>query len=322
MLLLVVSNSFSIFTAMTFTYWLNRGFFLGLVSLLFVACKPDESLVPNNTAPYYAGIPTVKVENYVNRLYIDLIGREPLDVEMTRDVAFLRSKTLSMESRDSLINMLMFDVTPLPGDSSYKTAYYRRLYEIFKFRTLEGASDGAIYEEMGPIQFGITLDSLNGDSVAMQIKKAELQKYKNVLSIPILYRDNAVTINDVYARLLNNGIYDFINMNSFNFVRASFQDLYNRFPTEAEFTAAFTMVENNQAQILFGKPGQNKGDLITILTNTPEFYEGMIRWAYRTYLAREAATAEVNTLIFDFVATKNFQNVQRQILKTDEYANF
>ena len=296
-----------------------------LIALLLVAvassCKKGE-LVPDNNAPYYDGIPTVKVQNYVNRLYIDLIGREPLDTEMIADVATLRAENLSMESRDLLITKLQTDTNYISGDSSYFVAYYQRLYNLFKFRLLEGASDAEIDVYMGLSQNDIFSDSLNGDSLGMQRAKLEVAKYQRVKAIPFELRSGVIDIRIAYARLLNNGVYDFINMNSFNFVRASFNDLFGRYPTQNEFDNSFAMVDANESRLVLGQPGQNKGDFINILVNATEFKEGLIRWAYKTFMARDATTAEVNALMQDFNTTLNFPNMQKEILKTDEYANF
>jgi ABC-type sugar transport system ATPase subunit len=82
------------------------------------------------------------------------------------------------------------------------------------------------------------------------------------------------------------------------------------------------MVDANESHILFGQPGQNKGDYINILVNSYEFKEGLIRWAYKTFMARDATSAEVNELIQDLNTTLDFPRMQKEILKTDEYANF
>lgn len=292
-----------------------------LLVLVASSCKKGE-LVPDNNAPYYDGIPTVKVQNYVNRLYIDLIGREPLDTEMIADVATLRAENLSMESRDLLITKLQTDTNYISGDSSYFVAYYQRLYNLFKFRLLEGASDAEIDVYMGLSQNDIFSDSLNGDSLGMQRAKLEVAKYQRVKAIPFELRSGVIDIRIAYARLLNNGVYDQINMNSFNFVRASFNDLFGRYPTQNEFDNSFAMVDANESRLVLGQPGQNKGDFINILVNSTEFKEGLIRWAYKTFMARDATTAEVNALMQDFNTTLNFPNMQKEILKTDEYANF
>jgi hypothetical protein len=304
-----------------FTLSVKYTLFALLIMAVASSCKKGE-LVPDNNAPYYDGVPTVKVQNYVNRLYIDLIGREPLDTEMINDVATLRAENLSMESRDLLITKLQTDTNYIAGDSSYFVAYYQRLYNLFKFRLLEGASDAEIDVYMGLSLNNIFSDSLNGDSLGMQRAKLEVAKYQRVKAIPFELRSGVIDIRTAYARLLNNGVYDFINMNSFNFVRASFNDLFGRYPTQNEFDNSFAMVDANESRLVLGQPGQNKGDFINILVNATEFKEGLIRWAYKTFMARDATTAEVNALMQDFNTTLNFPRMQKEILKTDEYANF
>lgn len=290
--------------------------------VVLVSCKKDEAFIPNNNAPYYDGIPTVKVENYVNRLFIDLIGREPLDTEMAVEVAKMRAASLDSASRIDLITRLQTDTAFVAGDSSYFIAYHQRLYELFKFRMIEGASIDIINQAIGIAEGKVLTDSLSGDSLNMQFAKQAITRLKKVVTIPFEYRTGAININEVYARLLYNDVYDEINMNSFNFVRASFNDLFGRFPTQAEFEAAYAMVESNTATTVLGQPGQNKADLVKILTRTTEFDEGLIRWAYRTYLARTASSPEVYNLMLDFNTNRDFAKVQLEIMKTDEYANF
>ena len=118
------------------------------VAITITSCKKDVVIIPNNNAPIYSEIPTILLENYVNRLYIDLIGREPLDVEMTNDVQFLRDADVTIESRDALLYKLQFDTTFVEGDSSYKFAYFHRIYEMVKVRLLEGVSNAYISQDL------------------------------------------------------------------------------------------------------------------------------------------------------------------------------
>ena len=120
--------------------------FLFLIGLL--SCKKDIEIINDNDAPYYGEIPTLLLENYVNRLYIDLLGREPLDVEMENDVQFLRDKDITLESRGDLIIKLQTDTNFIEGDSSYKFAYYHRMYDMIKVRLIEGASNNYIGSEL------------------------------------------------------------------------------------------------------------------------------------------------------------------------------
>jgi hypothetical protein len=122
--------------------------------------------------------------------------------------------------------------------------------------------------------------------------------------------------------MINNSVYDEINMNTFNFVNASFDNLFFRFPTQAEFYAGFNMIEFNQPQSLLGLSGQNKDEYVNILTNSREFYEGLIVWSYQVLLAREPSTSETNDLMIDLWMDHDLQKVQRAIMITDEYAHF
>ena len=126
---------------------LVRTFCFFLLITIVYSCKKDGEIIPDNNAPYYDGIPTVVVENYINRLFIDLIGREPLDAEMSTELAILKAAELSKSARVNLVNKLQTDATYLSGDSSYKYAYYMRFYELSKARLLEGAADDQIQTE-------------------------------------------------------------------------------------------------------------------------------------------------------------------------------
>lgn len=111
-------------------------------------------------------------------------------------------------------------------------------------------------------------------------------------------------------------------MNTFNFVNASFDNMFFRFPTEQEFLTGYNMVEFNQPGSLLGASGQNKDEYARILADSREFYEGLIVWSYQLLLAREPSTAETNNLMIDLFVDHDLQKVQRTIMITDEYAHF
>lgn len=296
-----------------------------LVVMGFSSCKKEENVtveVEDNDAPYYDGISTIVVENYVNRLFIDLIGREPVDAEMEAEVAVLRAHDLSFESRDSLAYRLQFDEAFVKGDTSYKNAYYKRLYELFKVRLLEGASDADVQREIGLVKNSILRDSIAGDALQLALHTQQYNKLANVLLIHKDLMEDQIEVKDAFARLLNNNVYDRINMNTFNFLRASFNDLFNRFPTPQEFNAGYDIVEYDIPGIIFSQEAGNKTEFIGVLVNTPEFYEGMVRWTYVTLMARDATTDEVSEAMETYFVDHDLQKLQRQLLITDEYANF
>ena len=111
-------------------------------------------------------------------------------------------------------------------------------------------------------------------------------------------------------------------MNTFNFINAAFDNLLFRYPTQYEFNESYLMIQDNTAQILLGESGSNKLDFTHIICNAKEFYEGVIIWIYGTLLARMPSTKETDLLMNSFYYDHDFQYIQRQIMKTDEYAHF
>ena len=188
-------------------------FFIGLLS-----CKNDVEIINDNDAPYYGEIPTLLLENYVNRLYIDLLGREPLDAEMENDVQFLRDKDITLESRGELIIKLQSDTSFIEGDSSYKFAYYHRMYDMIKVRLIEGASNNYIGSQLGNHYSAYLVDSVNGNMLDANKKLINYHKLNNVLKSELQYYNGLIEINEMHRRMIFNSVYDNINMNTFNFI--------------------------------------------------------------------------------------------------------
>jgi len=262
------------------------------------------------------------LENYVNRIYIDLIGREPLDNEMLSDVQFLRDADITLESRDSLLYKLQFDTTFVEGDSSYKFAYYHRMYDMVKVRLVEGASNAYIGQDLYVYYQGYVIDSVNGNMLDANKKLLEYHKLNNVLIAELQYYNGIIEINEMHRRMIYNSVYDKINMNTFNYINATFDNLLFRYPTQYEFNEAYLMINDNTAQIVLGSSGNDKENFSSIICTSREFYEGVIIWAYGTLLAREPSTQEIDILMQNFYQNHDFQWVQRQIMQTDEYAHF
>jgi hypothetical protein len=291
-------------------------------AVLLFACQGELVIVPDNTSPDYSEVPTLKIKNYVNRLCIDLLGREPVEAEMDAWVEELKAEDLQAASRLTLVRRMMEDTSFVQGDGSYKEAYYNRMYDQMKVRFLEGAGEDIIGQRRALKAFDAKRDSLNGNWAGYQIAVLEMEKLDNVTNSRVNYREGRISIFDMASYMVFNSVYDEINMNSINFIRATFNDLLLRFHTQDEFDRAFQIVEHSQPQILFGKSAGNKLEYVDLLISTLECHEGMIRWAYQALLAREPSAEEVSSLITHFFQDKNFQRIQQSILVSDEYARF
>ena len=286
------------------------------------SCKKDTLVIDDNNPPVYSAIPTVLIENYINRIYIDLIGREPLDSEMEIDVQYLRDNDVSIESRDSLIYKLQFDTLYIEGDESYKFAYFHRIYDMVKVRLIEGASNGDISFYMSNHYADYEVDSVAGNLIEAQKHLLKYYRLSAIIDSELDYYNNIIDIKEMHKRMIYNSIYDQINMNTFNFVNAAFDNLLFRYPTQNEFNNSYFMIEDNQPFTIFGYSGSNKLDFTNLICDSREFYEGIIQWTYLTMLARIPTSIERDFLMNNFYITTDFQKLQRFIMTTDEYAHF
>ena len=271
------------------------------------ACTQSETiLVPDNDPPIVNNVPAIKIENYVNRVFIDLLGREPLDIEMAAEAAALREADLSVAARTALIEKLQTDTEPISGDSTYQIAYHQQFYNLAKVHCLEGVSDYTI----------------NTQFLANADDSLEILLLQNLLDSREAFRLGQIDLEEFFGRMIHNNVYDQINMNTFNFVNASFDNLYWRYPTNAEFDAGFQMVEYGSEENFLGQTGTDKFDYIDIITGNLEFYEGLIILVYQQLLGRRPETHETAALLSDFANHKDIRLIQRTVMITDEYAGF
>ena len=283
----------------------------------------EELVVTDGNDPYSTfNISDLKIENYVNRLYIDIIGREPLDVELEATVKRLKAGSLKREVRDSIIYSLMTDTTYRENEFSYKAAFVQNLYNIAKVRCLEGASDADFELRIGILKNAALIDSLLGNLDGYYLAQYLIKLDEAVLESRQALYDGVIRYHEMYGLMINNSVYDLINMNTFNFVRATFDQLLWRLPTTEEFDRSFNMIEYNQTGTLFGSVGSDKKDYIQILIGSNEMLEGMVIWSFQTLLSRVPTADEMVTLLPVYIQTHDINWVIAQILVTDEYANF
>lgn len=294
-----------------------------IFSSIIFSCTESENIdINNNKLPKYKSISTLRIENYVQRMFIDLLGRESTNQERDSFTAQLKRSDLHDSCRTRLVRTLLYDTTYHVGDSSYRHAFAQRIYDISKARFLEGASDPSIAQFVGNLDFAIAVARLEGDSTRVYLYYDYRKKYFDVLNSRILFRKNLIDYRQMTASMINNSIYDGINMNSFNFVNAAFDNVLSRKPTGDEFSRSFDIIEKNLSRSLFGRWATNKNEFCQVLTESDAFHEGQIRWFYYVMIQREPTTAEVSKLFFPFIKNHRIEEILETILITDEYAQF
>jgi ABC-type multidrug transport system fused ATPase/permease subunit len=193
---------------------------------------------------------------------------------------------------------------------------------MVKVRLIEGASNGDISFYMSNHYADYEVDSVAGNLIEAQKNLLKYYRLSAIIDSELDYYDNIIDIKEMHKRMIYNSIYDQINMNTFNFVNAAFDNLLFRYPTQNEFNNSYFMIEDNQPFTIFGYSGSNKLDFTNLICDSREFYEGIIQWTYLTMLARIPTSIERDFLMNDFYITTDFQKLQRFIMTTDEYAHF
>ncbi len=293
-----------------------------LLASLLGSCSEEVNLVPDNEPTSDFNISDLKIENYVNRIYIDLISREPLNTELSEEVDSLKAAGLSRASRLKIIRKLMTDTTFRPNEFSYQAAYVENLYTLAKVRNLEGVGDGALRLSIGIARNGMVKDSIEENWDGYHEKQVTIRRNQAVLDSKGLLLEGQIRYHEMFAYMIDNTVYDQINMNAFNFIRAVFDELLWRLPTEGEFNRSFDMIEHNENRELFGQMGSHKDDFIDIVIQSDGMHEGMIIWAYQTLLNRAPSPGEIVTLLPRYIETGDINLIFEEILVTDEYANF
>ena len=278
--------------------------------------------VPDNTPPPYAGVDELTVRNFINRAYIDLIGREALDSEMDSDLNYLQLRELKPLAIDTFLQKLQRDTTERSGGMSYRQAWAWQLYVRAKARIIEGEADDEIVFDISQLQQKYVKDSLLENEIGMAFARQEILKLRALLDASSEIEASALSMSELYRRMVYNEIYDEIHMGSFNYVNATFDDLFFRFPTNAEFEAGFDVIEYNRSRILLGENCQSKREYAEVLTNSREFHEACIEADFLSFLGRSATHEEMLELLPILYVEQDYERVQRAIMKTEDYAGF
>lgn len=269
-----------------------------------------DVIVDGNEAPPYSSITTVQIQGYVNRMFIDLLGREPTANERTQITQYLKTNELTDQARENVLTQLM---------SSQE--YYNRFYTVYVEEFLDGVTNQQISGFIAILDQLKNVAQGNGNTVLASYYANEITRTYKLTTLLQDYQSGTVTINEFFATLVNNTIYDDINMGSENFVNACFEGLFKRLPTETELNAGVTMVDGFSAQLLL-KDGSSKGDFVDIVTSVNEFYQGLVIDIYNQLLARLPDSQEMGDGTIELATTLNYQMLQRKVMKTDEYAGF
>lgn len=273
----------------------------------------ETVIIDGNTPPPYSEVTSVQINSYVNKLYIDLLGKEPNQSALEVHVAFLKENSLSEGSRTVVIDELM-----------NSDEYYDRFFEIYRRAYLDGVIDEDIQVELFLYNNAYDTYSQMSDPYSQALAAAiliEIEKLEKLLASASDYSNGLIEIDEFILRIAYNRIYDEINMGSENMALSCFENFLKRLPTVAELESSVEIIDGQSAQLLL-QDGNDKLEFVQIITSTPEFFEGLTTDLYQRLLVRDPDSQEMTSMTAFLTQTKDYLQAHRDILITDEYAGF
>jgi hypothetical protein len=277
--------------------------FLFSVLIISSCTKIEDVIVGDNTLPPDNTIENTTIETYINKLYISTIGREPIEPEFTADFTTLREADISQESREIVIDGIL-----------NKDEYTNNLFKLECEHLLLGLDTADINQYIHVLT--VLLETAHGlDSIYFYENRERMVRLKEVL--PGL-GSGTISNMEMHKRMVNNNMYDEINMGTENFVISMFQSFFGRYPTASELENGALMVNDNNASVFF-IPGNGKEDFINIFIESDEYYTGQTNILFNRYLFRDPTSEESINYSLDYINSQNYKLLQRRILSTNEF---
>ena len=236
--------------------------FLCLFFTLFVvsSCNNDREaiLVEGNIAPPDPTIEMVVVEGYINKLYISLLGREPSANEFNIAIDLLGEQLIEQD-RILLVSQIQEDPN-----------YYKNQLDIFRQDYLNGIDTSLIRKDfVEPYEYA--LENEENPIIYEKIEK-ELNSLYLLYNIDLDLILNNIDVTEVLRRIVDNPVYDEINMGVENYIISMSQNFLHRYPTNSELESATLMIEGEQSYC-FGGTGDSKSDFNNLFFNHDGYFE-------------------------------------------------
>jgi hypothetical protein len=275
------------------------------IILILTSCKKTEvEVVPDNNAPYDNTISDVTIENYITRAYILALGREPDSLEFNNSHSVLTTGNLDSTSRRNFVETIFTDPDYLPN-----------VYNLNRIDLLNNADTADFTGWILIYSYYLADTSRIALWPALQYERDRMILMRNAYNE---FVTGAIDVIELQRRMVNNHVYDEINMGSANFVISTFQHLINRNPTMYEQQSGVSMVDGNNAT-LFLQSGNSKEDYLNIFTQSRNYFEGQVILLYQKYLHRPAYTEEMAQAATNYSSTGDYTVVQKEILTSDEF---
>jgi hypothetical protein len=283
---------------------LKTGLFLVVILLINACTKSELETIGGNQAPPDTTISLNAYEDYVNKTYILVLGREPSVLELQKSVDSLKAHGLDVASRYRFLNTVF-------SLSDYKW----RQAEKWRSQLLGSTDSLDIITQIAIIDFFLNDSTYIAFWPGLQLEQDRLDTLYDATA---KYVSGSISIRKLQSHMLNNYFYDQINMGPDNFVISSFQHFLDRNPTLSEQIGGVSMVNGSNA-VLFLQAGASKDDYLNIFFNSDDYFEGAVIRVYKDYLLRAPKSTEMSAAALKYKSTLDFESVQKDVLATDEF---
>jgi hypothetical protein len=287
-----------------------------IVLLGVMACeKKDEvthlnGLVTNNDVPIFYGVSIVLINNYINRYHIDLLGVQPSDTVLAETADTLSKSPSNVDLRASFL-----------AEAIENDLYFERFFSLTSLKFIEGLERPHLEARQVEYEAIRASFAAEGDSLRVQYFEYEIIKIDSLIQSSDRFRLQEISLKEYFRSFIYNGIYDDINMGTFNFVQSCFENLLGRGPTADELDRGMKMVEGKSTYV-FLTGGNSKSDFIDIMLDSPEFLVGRVQDVYEQLVQRKPTSSEQVIAVQLLQGKKNVKELQVSVAKTKDYAGF
>ncbi len=268
-----------------------------------LACtKKEITVVPGNQAPAELPVTQALRENYINRVYINLVGRKATSGEFQEALDMLGEKATAPSRKELLETLLDLPEYPV------------QLYAIARSDFLEDVDTVEINETYHNLQLALA----GASGTYREYLLFELERLAAMKNILPGLRHDSLDVRGMHMRVVNNLYYDNINMGTENFVVATFQNFLFRYPTNEELAQGSNMVDGISA-LLFFSNGSSRADFTDIFFSSPGYYEGQVIDLYQRNLFRSPGSTEMAELTTAYMEDGDYEALQINILTSNEY---
>lgn len=282
----------------------KRLLLISLFGILLSCQKYEVTTVPGNKPLDDRTISTQTKENYINRLYILLLGRKAESIEFNTSYALLDKAPSSAFNRAQVVEGIMNN-----------NEFFDKLWYDVRDEILDGVDTSELRYEL--LDFKDRLQKATNPNTKAFYQN-EVDRLTPIMTIVDDLSAGNISMQNVHEMSVNNSIYDDINMGTENFVVSVFQNFLYRYPTGYELSESKNMVNNNSA-VLFLQTGQGKPKFIKIFFNHSSYKEGQITHLFKKYLFRSPSSEELDQYTQEYINNNNYYNIQKELLASEEY---